>query len=73
MYLVSIATEDITLDNGPTEVWWHILNPCLLMNFFTKNKKKLMKKGQILIRKHNLWHRGTKILQISQGYYYHLL
>ena len=33
------------------------------MNFFfsKKNKKKLtMKKGQILIRRHNLWHRGTK-------------
>ena len=30
---------------------------------FKKAKKKLtMKKGQILIRKHNLWHRGTKNL-----------
>ena len=32
------------------------------MNFFSQKKKivKLtMKKGQILIRKHNLWHRGT--------------
>ena len=30
-------------------------------NFFSKkNKKKvLMNKGQVLIRKHNLWHRGT--------------
>ncbi len=64
MYLVSIATEDITLDNGPTEVCigTHLKSMSFDEFFFTKkNKKKLtMKKGQILIRKHNLWHRGTK-------------
>ena len=64
MYLISIATEDITLENGPTEVCVgsHI-KPMTYDEFFfsKKNKKKLMmKKGQILIRKHNLWHRGTK-------------
>ena len=64
MYLVSIATEDITLDNGPTEicVGTH-LKPMSFDEFFfsKKDKKKLMmKKGQILIRKHNLWHRGTR-------------
>ena len=63
MYLISIATEDITLENGPTEVCVgsHI-KPMTYDEFFfsKKNKKKLMmKKGQILIRKHNLWHRGT--------------
>ena len=64
MYLISIATEDITSENGPTEVCIgsHI-KPMSYDEFFfsKKNKKKLMmKKGQILIRKHNLWHRGTK-------------
>jgi hypothetical protein len=64
MYLISIATEDITLANGPTEVCIGThLEPMSFDEFFfsKKNKKKLtMKKGQILIRKHNLWHRGTK-------------
>tara|TARA_B100001121_G_scaffold310234_1_gene340174 strand:+ start:1046 stop:1828 length:783 start_codon:yes stop_codon:yes gene_type:complete len=64
MYLISVATEDITSENGPTEVCIgsHI-KPMSYDEFFfsKKNKIKLMmKKGQILIRKHNLWHRGTK-------------
>jgi hypothetical protein len=63
MYLVSIATEDITSVNGPTElcIGSHI-KPMSLDEFIfsKKNKKKLMiKKGQILIRKHSVWHRGT--------------
>ena len=64
MYLISIATEDITLENGPTEICvGSHLRPLTFDEFFfsKKNKKKLtMKKGQILIRKHNLWHRGTR-------------
>tara|TARA_B100000902_G_scaffold385012_1_gene425867 strand:- start:11010 stop:11792 length:783 start_codon:yes stop_codon:yes gene_type:complete len=64
MYLISVATEDITLMNGPTEVCVgsHLKSMTFDEFFFSKkNKKKLtMKKGQILIRKHNLWHRGTK-------------
>ncbi len=64
MYLISIATEDITAENGPTEICVGSHNkPMSYDEFFfsKKNKKKLMmKKGQILIRKHNLWHRGTK-------------
>ena len=64
MYLVSIATEDITSENGPTEVCiGSHTKPMTFDEFFfsKKNKKKLMmKKGQILIRKHNLWHRGTR-------------
>lgn len=63
MYLVSIATEDINLMNGPTEVCAgsHIKKLSFWKFFFSKkNKKKLIiNKGQILIRKHNLWHRGT--------------
>ncbi len=66
MYLVSIATENITLDNGPTEVCIgsHIKPKTFDEFFFEKKikKKLLMKRGQILIRKHNLWHRGTKNL-----------
>ena len=64
MYLISIATEEITSQNGPTEVCigTHLKSMSFHEFFFSKkNKKKLiMKKGQILIRKHNLWHRGTK-------------
>ena len=64
MYLMSISTEDINEINGPTEVcigshkknvpyWKFILSK--------KNKKKiLLNKGDIIIRKHSLWHRGTK-------------
>ncbi len=66
MYLVSIATENISLTNGPTEICVGSHNEELKYwkFFFSKKKKKklLLKKGQILIRKHNLWHRGTKNL-----------
>ena len=64
MYLISIATEDITLANGPTEVCvgTHLKSMSFDEFFFSKKDKKkiTMKKGQISIRKHNLWHRGTK-------------
>lgn len=64
MYLISIATEDITLENGPTEICAGSHLRLLTFDeffFLKKNKKKLtMKKGQILIRRHNLWHRGTR-------------
>ena len=64
MYLISIATEEITSANGPTEVCigTHLKSMSFDEFLFSKkNKKKLtMKKGQILIRKHNLWHRGTR-------------
>jgi hypothetical protein len=69
MYLVSIATQEITVDNGPTEicVGSHIKPMSFDEFFFSKKKiKKLtMKKGQIIIRKHNLWHRGTKNYSIK--------
>lgn len=64
MYLVSIATEDITYENGPTEICIgsHLKAMTFDEFFFSKkNKRKItMKKGQVFIRKHNLWHRGTK-------------
>lgn len=64
MYMVSIVTEDINYNNAPTEIcvgshqkymkFWEFF-------FRRKIKKKItLKKGQILIRPHNLWHRGTK-------------
>ena len=63
MYLVSIATEDINLMNGPTEICVGSHNKDMTYWKFLlskKNKKKLtINKAQILIRKHNLWHRGT--------------
>ena len=64
MYMVSVVTEDIDYNNAPLEIclgshkkymkFWEF--------FFSKKQKKkiLLKKGQILIRPHNLWHRGTK-------------
>ena len=62
MYMVSVATEDITLANGPTEICAgsHLKNQCLSMNFFFEKRKQklLMEKGQILIRKHNFMAQG---------------
>ena len=67
MYLVSIATEDITLDNGPTEVCigTHLKSMSFDEFFFHKKKKikkKLtMKKGQIFNQKTQFMAvRGTK-------------
>lgn len=63
MYLISFATEDITKKNGPTEICLGTsAKPFKYWEFFISKKKKKMiflKKGQVLIRKHNLWHRGT--------------
>ena len=64
MYLVSIATEQITEENGPTEICigTHKKNFKYWQFVFCKKKKKkiLLNKGDIIIRKHCLWHRGTK-------------
>ena len=62
--MISIVTEDINLENGPTEicVGSHKKEMKFWEFFFSKKQKKkiFLKKGQILIRPHNLWHRGTK-------------
>lgn len=63
MNLVSIATENITENNGPTEVCvgTHNINYEYKKFLFSKKiKKKLLANiGDIIIRKHDLWHRGT--------------
>ena len=63
MNLVSIATENITENNGPTEVCvgTHKINyEYRNFLFLKKTKKKLLANiGDIIIRKHDLWHRGT--------------
>ena len=57
MYLISFATEDITEENGPTEVCLGTsVKPLKYWQFFLTKKKKektLTKKGQVLIRKHS--------------------
>lgn len=64
MYLISVATNNIDENCGPTEIvknshkkdipYWKFL-------FKKKEKKKiLLKEGDLIIRKHSLWHRGTK-------------
>jgi len=64
MYLLSVATQDIPIESGPTEIvldlhkskipyWKFILSKKI-------KKKIILKKGDIIIRKHCVWHRGTK-------------
>lgn len=64
MYLITIVTENIDLKNGPTEVCVgsHKKQMSYWEFFFSKKTKKklILNKGQIVIRKHNLWHRGTE-------------
>ena len=65
MIVFNIASMDITSENGPIEIiesshkfdipYWK-----LLLNSSKLKKKKInLKKGEILIREHRLWHRGT--------------
>ena len=63
MLIVTVATSDVKTVSGPTEV---VLNShkkkYSYLNFLLKKKKikkLLLSKGDLLIRKHNLWHRGT--------------
>ena len=63
MILINIATSDVSLNSGPTEIvlkshqknlkYWEFL--------FQKKKFKRLKLsfGDLLIRSHYLWHRGT--------------
>ena len=64
MFLVSIASENIDNDNGPTQVsvGSHKKNLPYWKFVFSKKiiKNIILEKGDIVIRKHNLWHKGTK-------------
>ncbi len=65
MYLMSVATEDITESSGPTEVVLNSHNKTPYWKFLFKNKVKkkiILSKGDLIIRKHSTWHRGTKNL-----------
>ena len=65
MYLMSVATEDITESTGPTEVVLNSHNKTPYWKFLFKNKIKkkiILSKGDLIIRKHSTWHRGTKNL-----------
>ena len=66
MIVLNIATTEINFDNGPLEVIEksHKKNLSylnfLFKSFLLKKKKIKLKFGDILIREHRLWHRGTK-------------
>ncbi len=66
MIVLNIATTEINLSNGPLEVIEKSHNKnlsylnFLLKSLFLKKKKIELKFGDILIREHRLWHRGTK-------------
>ena len=66
MIIVNIATSNIELLNGPLEIiekthlnkisYWRFA----LRIIFMKKKKITLGFGDILIREHRLWNRGTK-------------
>lgn len=64
MIIASLATSDICFNNGPTEIVLdnHKNEISYLKFLITKKRKKkiLLKKGDLIIRKHSLWHRGTR-------------
>ena len=65
MYLISVATEDVTESSGPTEVVLNSHNKIPYWKFLIKKKKKkkiILSRGDLIIRKHSTWHRGTKNL-----------
>ena len=66
MIVVNIATSDVNYSNGPMEIYekshktnypywkFHFIN-----KFFMNKKKVILNYGDILIREHRMWHRGT--------------
>ena len=66
MIIVNIATSKIKFSNGPLEIiekthlqnlkYWRFALKILFLN----KKKITMDIGDILIREHRLWHRGTR-------------
>ncbi len=63
MLIVTIATSDVKIESGPTEIVLksHKRKYSYLDFLLSKKKikKLLLSKGDLLIRKHSLWHRGT--------------
>ena len=62
--LINVATSDISKNSGPTELV-PILHKYKLpfWKFILSKKKKIkliMSKGDVSIRKHDIWHRGTR-------------
>lgn len=65
MIIVNIATTDISNHNGPMEIiigshklkisYWRFI----IKKIFLKKKKIRLNKGELIIREHRLWHRGT--------------
>lgn len=65
MIVVNIATSKINISNGPLQIlekshirdypYWELF----FKSFFMKKKKLILNKGDVLIREHRLWHRGT--------------
>tara|TARA_Y100000768_G_C23984569_1_gene687947 strand:+ start:2897 stop:3679 length:783 start_codon:yes stop_codon:yes gene_type:complete len=65
MIVINIATSDIKDENGPMEIidgshktetpYWKFI----LKILFSTKKKIFLKKGEFIIREHQLWHRGT--------------
>lgn len=72
MIILNFATSNIDNTNGPLELIESTHREketylsFLIKNFFKKKTKIFLKKGEILIREHRLWHRGTK--NISNDY-----
>ena len=66
MILVSIATSDVDLKSGPTEIVKNSHKKNIKYWKFLIQKKKYKKLtlsfGDLLVRNHFLWHRGTKNL-----------
>jgi ectoine hydroxylase-related dioxygenase (phytanoyl-CoA dioxygenase family) len=63
MIIISVATSDVNLNSGPTEIILKSHKKKITYLEFLiskKNKKKLtLSFGDLLIRQHYLWHRGT--------------
>ena len=65
MIILNIATSDIKKENGPMEIineshkiklpYWKFI----LKSPFFKKEKIFLDEGELLIREHRLWHRGT--------------
>lgn len=63
MIVINVATSEVKNESGPTEIIPKSHNKKLSYWQFLFSKKNIVKAtlstGDILIRKHNLWHRGT--------------